>query len=150
MCDKLEADLKEIKEAALATLAAATHEESKAENKYDTRGLEASYLAGAQAKRVREMEEQLNAFKSAKIRAFKNDDKIAPTALIEVELNAKKSFVFIIEKGGGVILSFAGKPIQAIAPNSPLGRSLIGLQAGDSALVETPEVTREYKILSLE
>ncbi len=48
-----------LKEAALATYEAATHEESKPENEYDTRGLEASYLAGAQAKRTAEIEELL-------------------------------------------------------------------------------------------
>ena len=34
---------------------AATNEESKAENKYDTRGLEASYMAQAQSLRVSEL-----------------------------------------------------------------------------------------------
>ena len=44
---------------ALEAKSAATDEESKAENKYDTRGLEASYLAGAQAKRTTELEETI-------------------------------------------------------------------------------------------
>ena len=36
--------------AAHASRAEATHEQSKAENKYDTRGLEASYLAHGQSR----------------------------------------------------------------------------------------------------
>ena len=55
---QLERDLVTMKEAARNTLQAATHEESKAENEYDTRGLEASYLAGAQSKRAAEIEDR--------------------------------------------------------------------------------------------
>ena len=38
-----------LEKAARASHAEATHESSKAESKYDTRGLEAAYLAGGQA-----------------------------------------------------------------------------------------------------
>ena len=48
---QLTEDFEILKAAALATYEDATHEESKPENEYDTRGLEASYLAGAQGKR---------------------------------------------------------------------------------------------------
>ena len=53
----LEKDLEVLREAEKSTREAATHEESKPENEYDTRGLEASYLAGAQSKRIIETEE---------------------------------------------------------------------------------------------
>lgn len=42
---QLEAELALLTKAARSAHAEATHESSKAENKYDTRGLEASYLA---------------------------------------------------------------------------------------------------------
>ena len=54
---QLEKDLNVLKEAALIAYEAATNEESKPENEYDTRALEASYIAGAQAKRAGELEE---------------------------------------------------------------------------------------------
>ena len=50
--DKLQADLRIAKDALRASHEAATHAESKAENKYDTRGLEAAYLADGQRRRV--------------------------------------------------------------------------------------------------
>lgn len=59
ICAQLEKDLQTAIAAAVATYEAATHEESKPENEYDTRGLEASYLAGAQSKRAGEIEELL-------------------------------------------------------------------------------------------
>ena len=46
----LEETLALLEKAARASHAEATHESSKAENKYDTRGLEAAYLAGGQAR----------------------------------------------------------------------------------------------------
>ena len=39
-----------LEKAARASHEEATHESSKAESKYDTRGLEAAYLAGGQAR----------------------------------------------------------------------------------------------------
>ena len=42
-----------LEKAARASHAEATHESSKAESKYDTRGLEAAYLAGGQARQAR-------------------------------------------------------------------------------------------------
>ena len=91
---KLEAELKSAKEAAMETYAAATGEESRPENEYDTRALEASYLAGAQAQRAREIEEALIMYKFLELKIFKEGTPIGPTALIELELNGKVSTVF--------------------------------------------------------
>ena len=44
----------------------ATAEENRAENKYDTRGLEASYLAAGQASKVAELEAAIGAFENLK------------------------------------------------------------------------------------
>lgn len=139
-------DISVLKEAALATYEAATHEESKPENEYDTRGLEASYLAGAQAKRISEMEELLVICKHLDIKDFGPQDKINSTALVEVEHNGKHSFFFILVKGGGLSVAFEGKTIQVITPNSPLGEALQDLRKGDIATVETGNQFREYEV----
>jgi hypothetical protein len=49
---KLTSELEVYFRAAQASRAEATHEQSKAESKYDTRGLEASYLARGQSKQI--------------------------------------------------------------------------------------------------
>src|SRR6185312_1477108 len=84
---QLESDLIAMKESARATHEAATHEESKPENEYDTRGLEAAYLAGAQAKRAGEIDEVLALFKNMSFKAFQPKDPIQAGALLEVELD---------------------------------------------------------------
>lgn len=93
--EKLESELKALKAAALETYAAATGDESKPENKYDTRALEASYLAGAQAKRVRDTEGSLAVFRVLKPKTFLPSSIIESTALVEVDLDGKTTFVFI-------------------------------------------------------
>lgn len=147
---KLEEDLKVLAEAARATYEAATHEESKPENEYDTRGLEASYLAGAQSKRVAEIEELIFICKNMEVRSFAKDDPIATSALVELSLDGKKIFVFIMPKGGGMTISYENKNIQIITSSSPLGVSLLQLKVGDVAVVETNKEVKEYEVLSVQ
>lgn len=152
---QLENDLNSAIEAAKATYEAATHEESKPENEYDTRGLEASYLAGAQAKRVAEIEETLYIFKHTEMKSFAPKDTIAATALAKVKLlnNSKNqpiSFALIMPKGGGLHLNFENHPIQVITPNSPLGEALVGMKAGEIASIEVGSQNREYEILEVQ
>lgn len=147
---KLETERLLLIEAAQATYEAATNEESKPENEYDTRGLEASYLAGAQAQRVADVEETISICKNLTLKSFTDKTPIGSTALVEVEYNGKKSFVFLMPKGGGTLIQFDGKSIQVIAPNSPLGTSLLTLKVGDVAMVETTDDVKEYEILSVE
>ena len=73
---RLEEDLKVAQDAARAARDAATHEESVAENKYDTFGLESAYLAEGQAKRVREIEQREGRPVRGRRRAEIKDDVI--------------------------------------------------------------------------
>lgn len=78
--------------AARATHAEATHESSKAENKYDTRGLEAAYLAGGQARQAREVAEAIKAYEAMEVRDFKPGETIDLGALVELESDGDRSF----------------------------------------------------------
>lgn len=147
---QLEQDLVLMKEAARNTLQAATHEESKAENEYDTRGLEASYLAGAQSKRASEIEEVLSLFKNSSFRDFQAGEKIQSTALVQVELDGKANWLLMMPKGGGVSLSYEGRPVQIVTPQSSLGETLLGLKAGDVAEYEVGKKIRECEVLSIQ
>lgn len=149
ICKQLEIDLEAMKIAAKATHDAATNEESTPENEYDTRALEASYLAGAQAKRASEIERQLLAVRKVEIKKFTKDDPVSATALVEVEHNEKNQLLFLMPGGGGLTLSHDGKSVSVITPNSPLGQALIGTKAGDDAVIEVGGRTQEYEILSV-
>ncbi|MBC7370970.1 MAG: GreA/GreB family elongation factor [Bdellovibrionaceae bacterium] len=145
----LEKDLEVLREAARSTHEAATHEESKPENEYDTRGLEASYLAGAQSKRIIETEELLVIFKHAELKHFTDQDRISATALIEIEFKGKVGFYFLMPKGGGTSVTMDGTRIQVVTPNSPLGQALLGMKVGGTAIVENGTQMLEYDVLSI-
>lgn len=146
---QLETDRAALMAAAQSTYEAATGEESQPENEYDTRALEASYLAGAQAKRVSDIDEQLAMFKILELRSFGSQTPIAATALVELDLEGHRSTVFLLPKGGGLFIKLNEAQIQTITPSSPLGEALLGLKEGDLAIVEIGEDTKEYEILKV-
>src|SRR6476646_6671521 len=74
-----------LQKAARASHAEATHESSKAENKYDTRGLEAAYLAGGQARQVKETLDAMSLYEALSLRNFSRGDLVDLAALVEVE-----------------------------------------------------------------
>lgn len=143
--NEVELQLKLAAEAAQNTKDAATHEENKPENKYDTRGLEASYLARAQIERVMDLKGLRNGLQSMKIRDFKDSDRIALTAVIQLQSQEKSFWVLLLPQGGGQSVSFEGITYKVITPESPLGSQLVGKLVDD--VVEIKDV--EYEILSV-
>jgi hypothetical protein len=138
-----------MKESARAAHDAATNEESKPENEYDTRALEASYLAGAQAKRAAEIDEVLSLFKNLVFRDFTAGDVIASTALVKVLIDGKPNTLLVMPKGGAVRLNFEGKIIQIVTPASSLGGALIGTRAGDVLEFEVGDKVRECEVVAV-
>lgn len=149
LIEQAEAELKLIAQAAQNTYEIATHEENKPENEYDTRGLEASYLAGAQAERVNEMKDVIIIWKSLKIKPFSKTDVIALTALVECQIDGKSHEVFILPKGGGEKIQFEGHTLHVVTPESPLGEALIGLKVGDIAYLNVGGHEKEYEIMDV-
>jgi transcription elongation GreA/GreB family factor len=127
----------------------ATHEESKAEDKYDTRGLEAAYLAGGQAKQAAETEKAIAAYESLMLRKFELTDPIDLTALVELESDGERSFYFIGPASGGLEFRHAGMEILVVTPQAPLGRNLLGKKKGDKVKLLLGNAAVEYRILSV-
>jgi hypothetical protein len=147
----LQQQLGSLVQASLAAREAATHEEAKPEDQYDTRGLEASYLAGAQSQRVMELQQTISILRNTPVREFSPKDPIAPTALVELVCQGRKSLYLIAPQSGGISVPMSGgKTVNVISPESPLGDELLGRKTGDEFEVETPTHTREYKIVSVE
>ena len=128
---KLTHELERYAASAKAAHAEATHEQSKAENKYDTRGLEASYLAHGQSKQAAEVEQARADYEVLKLREFTAETPIDLTALVELTANGERCFYFIGPRAGGTEVEQAGHEILTITPQSPLGRELIGKKVGD-------------------
>ena len=131
--------------AAQNTYDIATHEDSKAENKYDTRGLEASYLAGAQALRVSDLRDTLALIANFNAKVFSDSDKLALGALVELRSGFKQLWVLLMPKGGGQSAVCDSHPVQIVTPESPLGLQLIGKEVGDEFKISN----RDYEVTAV-
>lgn len=127
----------------------ATHEESKAEGKYDTRGLEASYLAEGQARVAAESTLAASLYHSLVLKEFAADEAIALTALIELDCDGNTQYYFLGPKNGGTVIEYEDCNITLITPTSPLGQLLIGRKEGDYFEVKTERAIREYEIITV-
>lgn len=117
---------------------AATHEDSIAENKYDTFGLEAAYLAHGQAMRVQEIERAILAWRNLPLRELEPDSPVVLGALVVLESrDGSHTRVFLGPEGAGLKIQAEGEEIIVITPRSPLGQSLIGKFEGDEINVAT-------------
>ncbi|HHA19028.1 MAG TPA: transcription elongation factor, partial [Methylophaga sp.] len=111
--------------AAMQAYNTATHEENVAENKYDTLGLGAAYLAQGQSQRVAECEADLTEFKKLPATVFSSYSPIDIDALVclKDELGASQT-LFLGPAAGGLKLSFDQKWITLITLSAPLGATL--------------------------
>lgn len=141
--ERLRAELDLLTRAALATHAEATHEENKAEDKYDTRGLEASYLAHGQSRAAEEAADAVAQFQSLVLRDFTASEAIALGALVRLEDGAR---YFIGPKAGGTEVESDNGTIMVITPSSPLGRQLVGRRQGDRITLALGGKTSERTI----
>jgi transcription elongation GreA/GreB family factor len=146
---KLGEELQTYLNAANASRAEATHESSKAENKYDTRGLEASYLARGQSRQIAELEAALREFQSLGARPFTAGDPIDVGALVELEQGRERTFYVIGPRAGGTEVEFDGHEILVITPQSPLGSQLVGRLQGDVLNLTLPGSQNKYRVVKV-
>jgi len=119
----------------------ATNVETKAENKYDTFGLEASYLAHGQSKRVDESLKHIHIFKDLNV--VKSNDVIEIGSLVLTCNEQEQPFYYFISPvAGGLKISFMNKEITLITPNAPLGKALMH-QAVDEE-IEFGEANKQH------
>jgi transcription elongation GreA/GreB family factor len=136
--------------AAQFSRAEATHESSKAESKYDTRGLEASYLARGQSKQAAEIEAAIAEFEKLPAKKFTAAEPIGLGALVELETGGENHFYFIGPRAGGTEILHDKKEILVITPQSPLGEQLMGKKSGDKLQLTFGGAKQAAKILKVE
>lgn len=129
---ELRAQLDRLSKAAFEAHAAATDPGSKAEGKYDTRSLEASYLAAGQARQVDELADAVRTFEALKLPDFGMGSPIDAGALVEVDLAGEASSFLLVPTSGGLVVSHDGREITLLTPASGLYQKLLGLKVGDS------------------
>lgn len=146
LIENLKAELVEVENAAQSARDLATADDLKSEGKYDTRAIEASYLASAQLKRVDEIKTDIQMLE---------DIEVVPTTKIQmgslalIEYNGTQRYYFLTSTSGGTIVTVDGHTILVISVFSPLGNGALGLLAGESFEVETPKEMRTYTIVQV-
>jgi transcription elongation GreA/GreB family factor len=148
LIENLELDLKGLSEVATSAKEYVTDGDVKPDGKYDTRAIEASYLAGAQEKRVEEIKLDIQMLK---------DLELHPSSTIQLGSLAKIKFqnqnivrwYFISSTAGGSMLNLNGNSILVISVFSPIGNAALNLEPGDTFEVETPTGSRQYLILEI-
>jgi transcription elongation GreA/GreB family factor len=138
-----------LEKAARASHEEATHESSKAESKYDTRGLEAAYLAGGQARQAKEILSAIEAYEALVIRDFAPSEPVDLTALVELDADGTRSTYFIGPKSGGLEIEHRRREIMVITPQSPLGQILMGRKAGQRWMAKLGGSNVKYQIVSV-
>lgn len=128
----------------------ATHEESIAENQYDTLGLEAAYLAEGQSRRLIECQKDLTAFKEITPRRFSEEDPISIGALIQLQnQQGQSSYFFLGPAAGGLKIQSNQIPIMVITPSAPLAKALLDRHIGDEITLNLERAQQHYEIIAL-
>lgn len=107
----------------------ATDNDSKAESKYDTRGLEASYLAGAQAQKAEDLGDAIELLRNFNLPDHPTEALPGAVVILTGDDGEDEAF-FILPAGGGIELEAQGQTITVISHQSPRAQSLIGLAPG--------------------
>lgn len=134
--DQLQRELTETKKAAQAAHSGATHEDAVAKSKYDTHGLELSYLAGSQYERAEKMATDLYNLRSMNITLFNQDDRVAVGTIVELaHPGASSDLYFLCPYGAGLTVSWLDFQIKVVSQSSPLGCDLMGAYVEDEVFI---------------
>lgn len=148
--ERLAEDLLQAEQAARVAHETATHEENIAENKYDTLGLEAAYLATGQAQRaeaIRQVMANWRQFRPGPCEASKG---IQLGALVWLaDSNGKQQCLFLGPVGGGMKLVCGTQLVQSISIEAPLGKALLGKFEGDEVAIQVALIRQQFEVLQV-
>ncbi len=143
LVERLEAALATARAAHTSAVEGATHDDARAENDKDTRGLEQSYVARGQAQRVAELEAAVAETGALALRTFGAGAAIAMSSLVTVDEDDGEQRFFIAPHGGGTVLAGG---VQVVTPSSPLGRALLGKRVDDEVELRLPAKLRRFVV----
>ena len=132
LIDKLAKKIAILKSALADSEESASGDETKSEGKYDTRAIEAAYLAQAQAEQLALAEESLGKFRRFVPPPYDLNDEIGPGALVEVEQDGEICFYFLAPTGGGLVTDYLGCEVTVVTPESRMYQQLEDRKLGDT------------------
>ncbi len=146
--ERLAEDLRQAEQAAQAAHETATHEENIAENKYDTLGLEAAYLATGQARRADAIRQAMANWRQFRPRPYDASKGIQLGALVcLVDSDKQEQRLFLGPAGGSMKLVSGAQLVQVISSDAPLGRALMGKCEGDEVSIPGAATRQPFEVL---
>ena len=108
----------------------AINAESRAETKWDTCGLEASYLARGHALQFKQTAAQVDELRAMEAQSFVGK-QIGVGALVKVDSDGGTMFFFLMNHGGGTELKLEFGEVTVVTPESPIGIAILGKNQSD-------------------
>jgi transcription elongation GreA/GreB family factor len=148
--ERLTEDLLQAEQAVRTAHETATHEENIAENKYDTLGLEAAYLATGQARRAEAIRHSMTHWRQFRPGPYDADKGIQLGALVcLVDSDDKQQHFFLGPVGGSMKLVNGAKLVQVISSESPLGMAMLGKCEGDEVSINVTLARQQFEVLRI-
>jgi transcription elongation GreA/GreB family factor len=146
--EQLALDLLQAEQAIRTAHEAATHEENIAENKYDTLGLEAAYLATGQARRAEAIRHAISHWRQFRPAPYDASKGIALGALVcLVDSDDQQRQVFLGPDGGSMQLVSEAQLVQVISTKAPLGVAMLGRREGDEVSLQVAATQQRFEVL---
>lgn len=137
-------DLAAVAKMTAAARAEATSQESKAENKYDTRATEASYLAAGQGRRLESLR-SLDAW-LAQLDPEAGHERVALGALVRLVEPPKPDRWVLLAPTGGPTVTVRGATVMLLSLDSPLGEALDDAEPDEVVEVDSPQGLRQLRV----
>jgi len=127
----------------------ATDDQNVAENKYDTLGLEAAYLAQGQQQRMLECQQDLAAYQTL-VERYQDDGTIQLGSLVTLLTpNGISRYFLIGVNAGGIKLSIDGSEVLLITPQAPLGKALLNREVDDEVCLTIGGNSMVYEVTAI-
>lgn len=145
---RLRADLKVCEDAVAIARDTATHADAQGSSKYETMGVEASYLAQGQGMRLIEVERALAWFRQVKLGEPGGVIRLSSLVCLSDE-QGDEHLLWLAADAGGMKVEHAGRTITVITPRSPLGAAMLGRQEGDGIAISIAGKPRCYDVVAV-
>ena len=149
--EQLAQDLLQIEQAVRTAHETATHAENIAENKYDTLGLEAAYLACGQARRAEAIRQALASWRQFRPLPYDTSKGIQLGALVRlVDADDQQQQLFLGPAGGSMKLVSGTELVQVISSQAPLARAMLGKCEGDEVSIQVGSLRQQFEVLRVD
>lgn len=121
-------------------------------SRYDTFKQEAQFMVTACQRRIHDASESL-AFAEmllAQISSHESDKRISTGSIVTLATQSGEVEMYVLaDSGGGMELMYEGKEVMVITPYSPMGKQLVGHEAGEKVRVQIGNRETNYQVVEV-